>query len=91
MSEVIQGTRSGLAEAEEYRHFHSGELKRCPKCGRMIFQPCLVCQTEAEGNIRDLVIEEPEDECFQIRLYGRARKRYERFRLQKERAAEQNQ
>lgn len=92
MSEISQQTRSGLAEAEEYRHFHSGELKRCPQCGRMVFQPCLICQTEAECGISDpLKKEEPEEDFLQLRLYGRARKRYERFRLQKELAAEQDQ
>ena len=92
MSEIIQKTRSGLAEAEEYRHFHSGELKRCPQCGRMIFQPCLICLTEAECGLSDPPDEkEPIEDILPIRLYGRARKRYERFRLEKERAAEQNQ
>ncbi|MDR1962687.1 MAG: hypothetical protein LBQ50_02795 [Planctomycetaceae bacterium] len=71
-------------EAEEFRHFHTGPLERCPRCGRLTFQPCLACLTELDGEVLDpFDAEQNESDILRIQLMGRERQRYEYFHLEK--------
>ncbi|MDR1962384.1 MAG: hypothetical protein LBQ50_01235 [Planctomycetaceae bacterium] len=71
-------------EVEEFRHFHSGLLERCPRCGRIIFQPCLACLTELEGEVDDPFDAESGDpDLLRIQLDDEERRRYEYLHLEK--------
>jgi hypothetical protein len=79
-------------EAGEIRHFHQGQLERCPRCGRLMFQPCLACLMEIDGKVFDPFDAEQDDpDILRIQLFGRERQRYEHFHLEKAAAANQNE
>lgn len=67
---------------ESIRPFHPGPLRRCSRCGRKVFLPCLACQTELEGKVND-PFETTEEEPLHIQLEGEQRQRYEYLRLKK--------
>ncbi len=77
---VARGKR--YAEAETFRHFHDGPFGRCPRCGRMVFLPCLACLTERGGKIVDPA-ETAEEDPMRIQLEGDQRQRYEYLRMEK--------
>ena len=82
---VVQEPKAGFnKEIEAIRPFHSGPLKRCSRCGRMVFHPCLVCETERKGNIADpFDTGEADGDDLHVELLGEERKRYEYARLEK--------
>ena len=71
-------------ELEAIRVFHTGPLKRCSQCGRMVFLPCLFCETERKVKVSDpfdaVCLDSDE---LRVELQGEERKRYEYFHLTK--------
>jgi hypothetical protein len=71
-------------EIESIRAFHTGPLKRCSQCGRLVFHPCLACEMERKSRISDPLDADPLDESdLRIELQGKERQRYEHFHVQK--------
>jgi len=73
---------SERSKRKGYEVFHDGELGRCPKCGRLIMLPCLVCKIK---NIEvDFEIAE-ENGVLELELRGNEQIRYRQVRAYRER------
>ena len=81
----VRATKPKLdMDIEAIRHFHTGPLQRCSRCGRMVFHPCLICETSRKGKVSDPFDGDRLDWVeFPIELQGDERKRYEYLRLKK--------
>ena len=71
-------------DIEAIRHFHTGPLQRCSQCGRPVFNPCLICETERKGKVFDPFdgVEGEEAELL-VELQDEERERFQYLHLQK--------
>ena len=71
-------------ELETIRTFHTGPLKRCSQCGRLVFHPCLACEITCKGPASDpFDTEYTEWDELRMELEGNVQQRYEQVRSQK--------